>query len=126
MNKYLKILVVTIISMLSLNSWAGRTMTILVGFPAGTGHDLVARQLAVDLSQNSNTEFIVENRVGAGGQIAVNEVVNLDDTTPAKLLIFTNTLYVNTYLTNRYDRTTPSLLKPVGFVGENTARVSRC
>ena len=103
--------------MLSLNSWAGRTMTILVGFPAGTGHDLVARQLAVDLSQNSNTEFIVENRVGAGGQIAVNEVVNLDDTTPAKLLIFTNTLYVNTYLTNRYDRTTPSLLKPVGFVG---------
>lgn len=112
-----KLLLIAVLSMLSTGVLAGKTMTIVAGFPAGTGHDLVARQLAKDLSQNSDIDFVVENRVGAGGQIAVNEVSGLDDPARPKLLVFTNTLYVNTYLTKRYDRITPYLLKPVGFIG---------
>lgn len=43
---------------------------ILVGFPAGGSLDAVARQLAVSLQQELGKTFVVDNRPGAGGQIA--------------------------------------------------------
>ncbi|MBC7705774.1 MAG: ABC transporter substrate-binding protein [Rhodoferax sp.] len=43
---------------------------ILVGFPAGGSLDAVARQLAVSMQQELGKTFVVDNRPGAGGQIA--------------------------------------------------------
>ena len=43
---------------------------ILVGFPAGGSLDAVARFLAVGMQQEMGKTFVVENRPGAGGQIA--------------------------------------------------------
>jgi len=47
-----------------------RPVRILVGFPAGGGTDAIARTLAERLKDELNTPVIVENRPGAGGQIA--------------------------------------------------------
>ena len=48
----------------------GRTVRLLVGFPAGGGTDAIARLLAEHLKQELRSPVIVENRPGAGGQLA--------------------------------------------------------
>lgn len=47
-----------------------KTVRILVGFPAGGGTDGIARVLAEKLRNELKAEVIVDNRPGAGGQIA--------------------------------------------------------
>jgi len=49
---------------------AGKPIRILVGFPAGGGTDAIARTLSEHLREALETPVIVENRAGAGGQIA--------------------------------------------------------
>lgn len=43
---------------------------LLVGFPAGGGTDVIARMLADKLKDELGTSIVVDNRAGAGGQIA--------------------------------------------------------
>ncbi|KPF69912.1 Twin-arginine translocation pathway signal [beta proteobacterium AAP99] len=47
-----------------------KPVKILVGFPAGGGTDAIARVLAEKLKDELTTSVLVENRAGAGGQIA--------------------------------------------------------
>ncbi|MCK6420878.1 MAG: Bug family tripartite tricarboxylate transporter substrate binding protein [Aquabacterium sp.] len=47
-----------------------RTVKILVGFPAGGGTDAIARTLAEKLKDELGATVIVENKPGAGGQLA--------------------------------------------------------
>lgn len=49
---------------------SGKPIRILVGFPAGGGTDGIARTLADRLKDELHAPVIVENRAGAGGQIA--------------------------------------------------------
>ena len=46
------------------------TIKLMVGFPPGGGTDAIARTLADKLKDQLGTTVIVENRAGAGGQIA--------------------------------------------------------
>jgi tripartite-type tricarboxylate transporter receptor subunit TctC len=48
----------------------GKPIRILVGFPAGGGTDAIARSLSDRLKDELGVPVIVENRAGAGGQIA--------------------------------------------------------
>jgi tripartite-type tricarboxylate transporter receptor subunit TctC len=48
----------------------GQTIRLMVGFPPGGGTDAIARILAEKLKDEFGTNVIVENRAGAGGQIA--------------------------------------------------------
>jgi tripartite-type tricarboxylate transporter receptor subunit TctC len=59
--------------------WPIRPLKILVGFPAGTSPDLVARTLAEPLSKALGQPVIVENRPGAGGNIAADLVAKSTD-----------------------------------------------
>ena len=46
------------------------TIRIVLGFPAGASSDLLTRLLADQMRAALGQAVIVENRVGAGGQIA--------------------------------------------------------
>jgi len=59
--------------------WPTKPVKILVGFPAGTSPDLVARTLAEPLSRALGQPVIVENRPGAGGNIAADLVAKSTD-----------------------------------------------
>jgi len=49
---------------------------LVVGVTAGGSIDFLARQLADKLKDSLGEQVVVENRGGAGGRLAVNEVKN--------------------------------------------------
>ncbi|MET0543838.1 MAG: Bug family tripartite tricarboxylate transporter substrate binding protein [Variovorax sp.] len=48
----------------------GQPIKLLVGFPAGAGTDAIARMLGEKLKDELGAPVVIENRAGAGGQIA--------------------------------------------------------
>ena len=56
-------------------SYPSRTLRIIVGFAAGGPNDILARLIGQWLSQRLGQQFIVENRPGAGSNIATEVVV---------------------------------------------------
>ena len=52
----------------------GKPIRVLVGFAAGGGTDIQARQVAPKLAEILGTTVVVENKPGAGTSIATNEV----------------------------------------------------
>lgn len=52
-----------------------RPVRILVGAPAGGGIDITARLVGQWLSERLNQQFVIENRPGAGGNIAAGALV---------------------------------------------------
>jgi tripartite-type tricarboxylate transporter receptor subunit TctC len=57
-------------------SYPSRPVRIIVGFAAGGGYDIVARLMGQWLSERLGQPFVIENRPGAGTNIATQAVVN--------------------------------------------------
>jgi tripartite-type tricarboxylate transporter receptor subunit TctC len=56
-------------------TYPARPVRIIVGYPAGGGADINARLMGQWLSERLGQAFVIENRPGAGGTIAVDSVV---------------------------------------------------
>ena len=54
------------------DDYPSRTITFLCPFPAGGGTDILTRLLAEELQSKLGKPVVVDNRVGAGTQIAAN------------------------------------------------------
>ena len=52
-----------------------RPVRLIVGFAAGGGYDIVARLIGQWLSERLGQPFVIENRPGAGTNIATEAVV---------------------------------------------------
>jgi tripartite-type tricarboxylate transporter receptor subunit TctC len=59
--------------------WPSQPIKLVVGFPAGSSPDLTARALAEPLAKAVGQPVIVENKVGAGGNIAADHVAKSTD-----------------------------------------------
>ena len=68
-------------------TWPSKPLKIVVGFPAGSSPDLTARLLADPLSQALGQPVIVENKVGAAGNIAADAVAKATDDHTIGLMI---------------------------------------
>ncbi len=79
---------------LTLAQPTGTPLRLMVPFTPGTGIDLIARTLGPKLSERLNRPVVVENRVGASGNIGTEAVVRAapDGST---LLVSVNTLVMN-------------------------------
>jgi tripartite-type tricarboxylate transporter receptor subunit TctC len=58
--------------------YPSRPVRFVVGFPAGSATDIVARLIAQSLSEQFGQQFIVDDRPGAGSNIAAEAVVRAD------------------------------------------------
>ena len=61
------------------DNWPSKPLHLIVGFPAGSSPDLTARALAEPLEKKLGQTIIVENKVGAGGNLAGEYVAKADD-----------------------------------------------
>lgn len=59
-------------------SYPTRSVKVICGFPAGTSADIMARIYAQKLSDKLGQQFIVENRLGASGNLAAEAVARSD------------------------------------------------
>jgi len=58
--------------------WPARTVTILVPYPAGGVADAVARAVATQATTELKQSFVVENRTGASGRIALDQLIRAE------------------------------------------------
>jgi tripartite-type tricarboxylate transporter receptor subunit TctC len=58
------------------DSYPARPVRVIVGLSAGGGTDIVARLIGQWLTERLGQPFVIENRPGAGGNIATEAVVN--------------------------------------------------
>jgi tripartite-type tricarboxylate transporter receptor subunit TctC len=81
-------------------AWPSRPVHIIVGFPPGGATDVFARLMGQWLSQRLGQPFIIENRLGANGNIATESVVRAPPDGHTLLMLLTThtinpTLYDN-------------------------------
>jgi tripartite-type tricarboxylate transporter receptor subunit TctC len=82
------------------DTYPSRPVRIILGFPAGIAPDIVARILAQSMSERYGQSFIVENRPGAGSNVAAETVAHAAPDGYSLLLVTTanainTTLYDN-------------------------------
>lgn len=97
-------------------AWPSKPLHIIVGFPAGSSPDLTARALAEPLEQALGQPVVVENRVGAGGNIGADAVAKARDGHTIGLMIngnMTISRLLNPAL--RYDPATD--FAPISLIG---------
>lgn len=70
--------------------WPARPLRLLVGFPGGSSPDLMARLLADPLGRALGQPVVVDNRVGAGGNLAATLVARATDGHTLGLMISGN------------------------------------
>ena len=68
-------------------AWPSRPLKIVVGFPGGSSPDLMARTLADPLQGLLGQPVVIENRPGAGGNVAAAQVARADDDHTIGLMI---------------------------------------
>jgi len=82
-------------------AWPSKPVTMIVGFSAGGTTDIIARMLGIELSKMWNQPVIVENRPGAGGNIAGAVVAKAAPDGYTLFMGSTGPLSVNTSLYKR-------------------------
>ncbi|HLB16925.1 MAG: hypothetical protein A3G83_15630 [Betaproteobacteria bacterium RIFCSPLOWO2_12_FULL_68_20] len=85
-------------------TWPQRHVSIVVGYAAGSGADTVARFLAEELRERTGQAFVVENRPGAGGNLAAQAVARAAPDGYTLLVTANSTHGIN-----------PSTFKQLGF-----------
>ena len=99
-----------------LDGWPTRPVRIIVGFPGGSTPDLTARLIAEPLSKALGQPVIVENRVGAGGNIAAEVVAHATDNHTISVMINGN-MTIAKLLNGKLNYDPLTDLQPITLVG---------
>lgn len=95
-----------------------KTIKILVGFPAGQATDTVARLMAENLRGATGHNYIVENRPGQGGSIALGELARAPADGSVMMLAHMSALCTNPHIYKRVPYDSLKDFEPVGLVGD--------
>ena len=99
-------------------NWPNKPVRIIAIFAPGGSSDLVARQIAQHLSTRFGQQFIVENKVGAGGNIGVDFVAKSAPDGYTFALATSGPLANNKWLYKPMPFDSEKDLTPVALVGE--------
>ncbi|MFT4101536.1 MAG: tripartite tricarboxylate transporter substrate binding protein [Burkholderiaceae bacterium] len=101
---------------LAQGEWPAKPVRIVVPFAPGGTTDMSARLIAEQLSGVFKQSFIVENKAGAGGNVAATEVVNSTPDGYTFLMGTPGTQAINQFLYSKMPYDTAKDLVPVSFV----------
>ncbi|MDC6166953.1 tripartite tricarboxylate transporter substrate binding protein [Paucibacter sp. XJ19-41] len=95
----------------------GKPVTLVVSYPPGGGADIIARLIAPKLAEALGQPVVVENKPGASGTIAANQVARA---TPdgTNLLIDASSFAVNPALFPKLPYDTATAFTPLGLIAQ--------
>jgi len=93
--------------------WPNKLIRIVVGFPAGSVTDTVARLMAEQLSKSLGQSVVVENKPGANGAIGVGEVARAAPDGYTLLVTNSSSITIN-----------PQLYKQINYKASDFAPIS--
>ena len=109
----------------SAQSYPDRPIRIVVDRPAGVPHDLLARALADRLSASLKQTVIVDNRVGAGGNLAAEFVARSAPDGYTLLVALDTTLTVNPTLYKKLSFNPHTDLRPLSIMATQQQHAGR-
>ncbi|QHJ00238.1 hypothetical protein GT347_20990 [Xylophilus rhododendri] len=98
------------------DSWPDRPVTLVVGFSPGSSIDMVARVIAQRLGDRLGQPVVVDNKAGAGGNLAAGQIA----AAPAdgyKLLVVANSIAISPAVYPNLKFDTQKDLKAIAYVG---------
>ena len=104
----------------SAQSYPQHPIRIIIDRPAGVPHDLLTRALSEKLSANLKQAIIVDNRVGAGGNIASEFVARSAPDGYTLLVALDTTLTVNPTLYKKLSFNPLTDLRPLSIMARST------
>ena len=97
---------------------AGKTIRIVVPFAAGGTTDLLARVVAQILAEATGSTFVIDNRIGDGGNVSAEIVARAPPDGMTLLLGTVGTAITNQYLYKNVPYDSEGSFVPVALVGE--------
>jgi tripartite-type tricarboxylate transporter receptor subunit TctC len=99
--------------------YPSRPITLVVPYAAGGGNDVMARTVADKMSKTLGQQVVVDNRPGAGGNIATRQVAKAAPDGYTLVIGGTGTLAVNPTLYANAGYDPRKDFAPVGLIGES-------
>ena len=99
--------------------YPSRPITLIVPYAAGGGNDVMARTVADKMSRTLGQQIVVDNRPGAGGNIATRQVAKAAPDGYTLVIGGTGTLAVNPTLYANAGYDPRKDFAPVGLIGES-------
>ena len=96
-----------------------RPITLVVPYAAGGGNDVMARTVAEKMSRTLGQQIVVDNRPGAGGNIATRQVAKAAPDGYTLVIGGTGTLAVNPTLYANAGYDPRKDFAPIGLIGES-------
>lgn len=95
----------------------GAPLRLVVGFPAGTTPDTLARLYGASLSATLGQPVVVDNRVGGGGILAAEGVARAAPDGNTLFVAGNGPISINRHLTDRLPFDPDADFRPIGFLG---------
>jgi len=99
--------------------YPSRPITLVVPYAAGGGNDVMARTVADKMSRSLGHQIVIDNRPGAGGNIATRQVAKAAPDGYTLVIGGTGTLAVNPTLYANAGYDPRKDFAPVGLIGES-------
>lgn len=109
----------TISSAAFADSWPSKPIHLIVPFPAGGGTDIIARELAHQISQTTKWNFVVDNKAGSGGNIGVDAAAKSAPDGYTLVIGQTSNLAINPTLYSHLPYDPVKDLTPVSLIGSS-------
>jgi tripartite-type tricarboxylate transporter receptor subunit TctC len=124
-----RILLLAVLSLLPIvpvsgQEWPSKPVRFIVGYPAGGGHDFVARTIAQRMSEQLKQTFVVENRSGASGAIGTDHVAKSEPDGHTLLIASPAEVMVGPIAGQKVPYDAAKDLVPVALIGETPLAVA--
>ncbi len=100
-------------------SWPSKPIRLVVPFPAGGGTDIIARDLANKVSENTKWAFVIDNKPGSGGNIGIDNVAKSPADGYSLVLGQTSNLAINPSLYTKLPYDPAKDLTPISMVASS-------